>query len=364
MSTIPTYIAVESSLGNPIQLSYMPTFILNTGDHMSLSERILNIYYYYFAVYIQHFYNYPLQDAVARKHFGNDLPYVSEFEKNNSLYLLSGDLSQSYPVPRHPNTMEVGVCHINPRKPLPEDLKQWMDGAKDGVIYFSLGSNMRGTSLREELREVFIEVFEKFPNYRIIWKWEDDTPFARKPKNVLLRKWNPQQDILAHPKTRLFISQTGHQSRQEAIYYGVPMLCIPLFWDQDYNARKLVIEGAGLSIPIKELNQKILLEKMQRILTDNSFKENMLRLSSLTKDHVLNCPDKVAWWIEYVLRHNGAQHLRPASLDLAWYQLYNVDIAAIALVFITGILYLLYKILKFLGRLICPSRKDKKIKKR
>ncbi|RZF40392.1 hypothetical protein LSTR_LSTR014995, partial [Laodelphax striatellus] len=120
MSTIPTYIAVESSLGNPIQLSYMPTFILNTGDHMSLSERILNIYYYYFAVYIQHFYNYPLQDAVARKHFGNDLPYVSEFEKNNSLYLLSGDLSQSYPVPRHPNTMEVGVCHINPRKPLPE----------------------------------------------------------------------------------------------------------------------------------------------------------------------------------------------------------------------------------------------------
>nr|QVG59856.1 UDP-glucuronosyltransferase [Nilaparvata lugens] len=364
MSTIPNYLQVESTMGNPILLSYMPSFIVNASDHMTLTERITNIAYYYFTVYIQHVYNYPLQDAVARKYFGDDLEYVSEYERNNSLYLMSGDLSQSYPVPRHPNTIEVGVCHIKPRKPLPEDLKQWMDGAKDGVIYFSLGSNMKGTSLREDLREIFIEVFAKFPNYRIIWKWEDDTPFARKPKNVLLRKWNPQQDILAHPKTKLFISQTGHQSRQEATFYGVPMLCIPLFWDQDYNAKKLVIEGAGLSIPIKELNPDILFEKLQRMLTDNSFKKNMLRLSSLTKDHVMNCPDKVAWWIEYVLRHNGARHLRPASLDLTWYQLYNLDIAAITFSVLTIILFIFYSILKCLGRLCCSSRKDKKIKKR
>lgn len=77
-----------------------------------------------------------------------------------------------------------------------QDLQKWVDGAKDGVIYFSLGSNMQGTSLPEEVRNNFLNVFKQFPHYHVIWKWESDAYFPGKADNVLFQKWIPQQDLL------------------------------------------------------------------------------------------------------------------------------------------------------------------------
>ena len=43
------------------------------------------------------------------------------------------------------------------------------------------------------------------------------------------------------------------------------------------------------------------------------------------------------WWAEYVIRQGGAHHLKPASLQLAWYQLYLLDVVAVlaAILFLT-----------------------------
>ncbi|KAJ4430001.1 hypothetical protein ANN_22205, partial [Periplaneta americana] len=30
--------------------------------------------------------------------------------------------------------------------------------------------------------------------------------------------------------------------------------------------------------------------------------------------------DRAVWWVEYVIRHKGARHLRSAALELMWYQ--------------------------------------------
>lgn len=75
-------------------------------------------------------------------------------------------------------------------------LQEWVSGAKDGVILFSLGSNMQGTSLPAENREAFLKAFTRLKTYRVIWKWESDTYFPGQPENVLFLKWVPQQDLL------------------------------------------------------------------------------------------------------------------------------------------------------------------------
>jgi len=49
------------------------------------------------------------------------------------------------------------------------------------------------------------------------------------PDNVHIRTWLPQNDILGHPNTRLFITHAGNGGQYEALYHKVPMLSFPLF---------------------------------------------------------------------------------------------------------------------------------------
>lgn len=38
--------------------------------------------------------------------------------------------------------------------------------------------------------------------------------------------------------------------------------------------------------------------------------------------------ERAVYWVEYVLRHKGAYHLRSSALDLAWYQYLLLDVVA------------------------------------
>lgn len=71
-----------------------------------------------------------------------------------------------------------------------------MDEAEDGVIYFSLGSNMKSISLPEHVRTGFIKAFQQFPKIRVLWKWESDAKIPGQPDNVLEKKWLPQTSVL------------------------------------------------------------------------------------------------------------------------------------------------------------------------
>ena len=54
--------------------------------------------------------------------------------------------------------------------------------------------------------------------------------------NVKVSSWLPQNDILGHPKTSLFIGHAGMNGMLEAGYHGVPMICVPFFGDQFDNS--------------------------------------------------------------------------------------------------------------------------------
>lgn len=68
------------------------------------------------------------------------------------------------------------------------------DCDENGFILFTLGSHIHGSSIPKEALQSFMNVFAKLPQ-KIIWKWENEAP-ENLPKNILLSKWLPQQDLL------------------------------------------------------------------------------------------------------------------------------------------------------------------------
>lgn len=131
---------------------------------------------------------------------------------------------------------------------------------------------MKSKLLSEETRKVLLASFAELP-YTVLWKFEqEDLP--GKPDNVVISKWFPQEDIfskwwlpnvlvdrltvyiiLGHPNIKLFITQGGLQSVEEAISSYIPMIGIPFMADQPFNVQKIVQKGMGLSLDHKTLEK-------------------------------------------------------------------------------------------------------------
>lgn len=75
---------------------------------------------------------------------------------------------------------------------------------------------------------------------------------------------------------------------------------------------------------------------------NSRFKENAMRLSRIAKDQLVPAMDTAVWWVEYVIRHNGARHLRMASFDLKWFQLALLDVYGFLLFIAVIFIYVLY----------------------
>lgn len=73
-----------------------------------------------------------------------------------------------------------------------QDIQKFMDEAEYGVIYFSLGSLVRLSSLPNETIQAFKDTFAELPQ-KVLWKFEHELKDI--PSNVMIGKWFPQNDI-------------------------------------------------------------------------------------------------------------------------------------------------------------------------
>lgn len=69
----------------------------------------------------------------------------------------------------------------------------FLDNAREGVIYFSFGTNVGPKSVNETLRQEILNAFRELP-YKVLMKFKAELKDV--PKNVNVQKWVPQQDIL------------------------------------------------------------------------------------------------------------------------------------------------------------------------
>jgi|UniRef100_A0A804Q0J0 UDP:flavonoid glycosyltransferase YjiC (YdhE family) len=133
-----------------------------------------------------------------------------------------------------------------------DDYMAWLDAQPAGsVLYVSLGSFLSVSAAQ------FDEIAAGLAGSkaRFLWVLRDADACSRvrglirDPDAGLIVPWTNQLRVLCHPSVGGFFTHCGMNSTLEAVYAGVPMLTLPIAFDQPTNSR-LVTEvwknGIGL----------------------------------------------------------------------------------------------------------------------
>ena len=106
----------------------------------------------------------------------------------------------------------------------------------------------------------------------VVGKKINISQFENIPKNFKLYNYVPQLEVLQHAD--VFVTHGGMNSSSEALYYGVPLVVIPVTGDQPFVAKRLTEVGAGIRLNRNELTSELLCETVKKVMDDVTFKEN------------------------------------------------------------------------------------------
>lgn len=355
---------MHNAKGQITPWSHVPHFLSYSTDKMGFIERVENIMVSLYDMIGRRFYYYPKLNQMTREAFsklenqrGGKLPSVEELEKKVSVHLMNSNSAMSYPRPKMPGMVDIAGVHIKSQKPLPMDIQEFLDGAEHGVILVAFGTFLQPSKMPAEKYKAMTSVFAKLKQ-RVIWKWEDEsTKFS---ENVMARKWLPQADILAHKNVKLLIGHGGVFGLQEAIYHAKPTIIFPFYGDQHLNGFKVERDGIGMLQSMRDLTAESFADAIQSVLNNATIYENIKLKSEIFRTNQNSPLDEAIWWIEYVLKFNGAPHIQSAARDMSWFRYLSLDIAFV----IFGAIYIIYDLIsQAIGKKI-PEKKTEKASKK
>ncbi|RIB26599.1 Glycosyltransferase Family 1 protein [Gigaspora rosea] len=168
------------------------------------------------------------------------------------------------------------------------------------TIYFALGTNAIISSQNVIIiLNAFIKLIDQNVIDGVIWSTvrtdisesieyanssvSISTILNKQHPNIHISKFSPQLAILYHENTKLFLSHGGAGSSHESMYTGTPMLVLPIMGDQPRNAEMLESAGMVLKLSKNDLKVDDIVSKVERLLNEESFKNNAERVQFLAK---------------------------------------------------------------------------------
>ncbi|XP_022815581.1 UDP-glucuronosyltransferase 2A1-like [Spodoptera litura] len=347
-----------------LQLVDQPTNPAYTVDLMSTYTPPLNFWQRANELWTQvkiKFLQYVWLDGVQERAFnelihplvlkrGRKPPTFDDSRYNASLLLSNAYLSTAASVALPQNHKFIGGYHIDDEvKPMSAELKKIMDNTKHGVVYFSMGSNLKSKDMPEELKKSLLQMFGTLKQ-TVLWKFEEK--MDNLPSNVHILDWAPQQAILSHPNLAVFITHGGLLSTTESVHFGVPIIGIPVFADQFLNVVKAVNKGFAQRVDLSYTMADKLREAIIEVTSNKRYAEKAKELSFIHHDRPVKPGVELVHWVNHVINTRGAPHLRSPALHVPFYQKMYLDLAAVLVIlFLAG---------RVLLKKICAALRSKK----
>lgn len=362
---IPSNTMIDEFVANPSEVSYVPNESTFATTPMSFFKRAENLVKHVILKYLTIRFNYKFNRIYNEIFTDKDMPTLSEMKKNISMVFVGSHLISDGPIrPLVPAIIEVGGIQVKEQPdPLPQDIEQFMENSSQGAIFLSFGSNIKSYMVKPEIVGIMFKVLSGLKQ-NVIWKWEDLENTPGNASNIFYKDWLPQDDILAHPNTKLFVTHAGKGSITESQYHGVPMVALPIFGDHPLNAALMVNSGYGVSLDLQTITEDTFREAINEVLENDKYTQAVRKFSALYRDRPLTPRQSVLFWVDYVLRHHGAPNLQSPAVHMGFVELHNLDIYALVLAILIFLVFLTRLTVKFLfskllGKAKVPARKKK-----
>ncbi|GAB2302734.1 hypothetical protein Dimus_036729 [Dionaea muscipula] len=143
---------------------------------------------------------------------------------------------------------------------------RWLDKKEPlSTVFVSFGSEY--SSSKDEMEEVAkgLELLSEEVNFIWVIRFHKGGREQRIPKGaeeelpsgflervgergLIVEGWAPQVKLLSHPAIGGFVSHCGWSSTIESMWLGVPIIAMPMQFDQPLNARLVAATGVGMVV--------------------------------------------------------------------------------------------------------------------
>jgi MGT family glycosyltransferase len=188
---------------------------------------------------------------------------------NLYLYPDEIDYRRARPLGPHWHNLQASVRTTDPAWDVPEKLA----GGEGPLVYLSLGS--LGSADVELMRKLVASLADA--PYRVIVSKGPQAREFELADNMAGAEFLPQASIL--PEVDLVITHGGNNTVTESLYFGKPMVVLPLFWDQHDNAQRLDETGYGVRLDTYGHAPEELTGAIERLLGNRELAERLRAMS-------------------------------------------------------------------------------------
>src|SRR5262245_47926040 len=187
-----------------------------------------------------------------------------------------------------------GPLHDNEgREPIPFS---WEKLSGKPLIYASMGTLVNG--LKSVYRAI-LEAVSEFPEEQVVLsvgRNVDPNDLGPIPANTIVVPVAPQIELLK--RDTLCITHAGLNTTLEALAQGVPMVAIPIGYDQPGIANRISYHGVGEFVDIGDLTAPRLSDLIARVISNPSYRDKARWFQNVLREN--RGPDVAADIIEQV----------------------------------------------------------------
>jgi zeaxanthin glucosyltransferase len=147
------------------------------------------------------------------------------------------------------------------------------------LIYASLGTLVNGL---EHVYKAILRAVAKLPEVQVVLSIGTNVnpdELGPIPSNTLVLRSAPQIELLTH--AALCITHAGLNTTLESLAQGVPMVAIPIAYDQPGVAARIAHHGVGEFLDLQDLTIERLSALIQKVMKNNSYRDKARRFQKV-----------------------------------------------------------------------------------